>query len=332
MKKPSKISAIKYTEYGSPDVLHISEIELPPLKPKEILIKTYAAGINRPDILQRMGYYPPPIGASPILGLEVAGIIADVGSQVSQYKIGDAVMALLTGGGYATYTIANEACCLAKPENLSYLQAAALPEVLYTNWYNIFMLGKLKKGEIILIHGGSSGIGTIAIQLAKIFGAKVIITAGSKEKCEICSQLGADLAINYKEQNFVEEILNYTHGIGVNVILDMVGGDYVSKNYQVAALDARILQIAFLNGNKAQINLATLLTKRIQHRGSTLRNHSNEFKYLITKQIKSKILPLIKQKKIIPYIDKIFPLNEASEAHQYMERGNHIGKIMLEIN
>jgi len=298
--------------------------------PGEILIKVMAAGVNRPDVAQRSGSYPPPPGASDLPGLEVAGEVAAVGPGVTRHKPGDKVMSLVAGGGYAQYCIAQDAQAMTVPPSLSMIEAAAIPETLMTVWHNVFERGALKAGETLLIHGGSSGIGTMAIQLAKAFGANVIVTVGSKEKADACLKLGADRAINYKTEDFVTETKNATDGAGANVILDMVGGDYIERNYDAAAVEGRVVQIAFLAGTpKASANFAKLMVKRLHHTGSTLRPRSNADKAAMVAAIEAKVMPLLREGRIKPLIDSTFPLEKAADAHRRMETSEHIGKIVL---
>jgi len=297
----------------------------------EILIKVAAAGVNRPDVAQRSGSYPPPPGASDLPGLEVAGEVVALGSGVTKHKLGDKVMSLVAGGGYAEYCIAPDLQAMTVPDALSMTEAGATPETLMTVWHNVFERGGLKAGETLLIHGGSSGIGTMAIQLAKAFGAKVIVTVGSQDKADACLKLGADHAINYKTADFVAATREITGGTGVNLILDMVGGEYIEKNYDAAAIDGRIVQIAFLGGPKATVNFAKLMMKRLHHTGSTLRPRSPEDKAAMVSAIEAKVMPLIRAGKVKPLMDSSFPLRDAVKAHQRMETSQHIGKIVLTI-
>jgi NADPH2:quinone reductase len=288
-----------------------------------------AAGVNRPDVAQRSGSYPPPPGASDLPGLEVAGTVAAIGEGVTKHKIGDKVMSLVAGGGYAQYAIAPDAQAMAIPDALSINEAGATPETLMTVWHNVFERGALQPGETILIHGGSSGIGTMAIQLAKAFGSKVIVTVGSQEKAEACLKLGADRAINYKTEDFVAEVKTFTGGKGVEVVLDMVAGDYIERNYDAAAVDGRIVQIAVLSGPKATVNFAKLMVKRLHHTGSTLRPRTNVDKAAMVAAIEAKVLPLFREGKVKPLMDSTFPLEKAADAHRRMETSAHIGKIVL---
>lgn len=324
--------AVEISSYGAPEVLKITDIAAPTsLRDNEVLIDVKAAGINRPDVIQRLGMYPPPPGASPIPGLEVAGIVKAIGKNVSQWLIGDKVCALVTGGGYAEECIAPEETCLPIPSGFSFAEAAALPETFFTVWSNVFDRGVLQAGESFLVHGGSSGIGSVAIQLAKAFGASVYTTAGSDEKCTFCTGLGADLAINYKEKNFVDEILKATDGKGVDVVLDMVGGDYISQNINCMAMDGRHVSIAFLNGPMVELNMLPVMLKRLTLTGSTLRARDNTFKGAIAENLKSKVWPLLDAGKVKPQIHKIFPLADAAKAHKMMEESTHMGKIILAI-
>ncbi|OHX36831.1 NAD(P)H-quinone oxidoreductase [Methylomonas sp. MS20] len=307
--------------------------ELPTPKPDngQVLIKVSAAGVNRPDLVQRAGLYPPPEGASPILGLEVAGTVIETGSDVVSPKPGDSVCALLTGGGYAEYAIASAVCCLPIPAGFDFVQAAAIPETFFTVWSNLFDRAKLCSGECLLVHGGSSGIGTTAIQLAGALGARVIVTAGSREKCDFCMTLGAEAAINYRERDFVEACKQLTVGRGVDAVLDIVGGDYFPRNLKALAPDGRLLQIAIQTGAKAEINLAAVLMKRLTIAGSTLRARDDTFKAAIAQQLLSQVWPLLESGRIKPVIDSLYPLANAAEAHARMESSQHIGKIILEV-
>jgi len=329
-KLPAQMTVIGISKPGGPEVLLPETRSVPAPGPGEILIKVMAAGVNRPDVAQRSGSYPPPPGASDLPGLEVAGEVAAVGPGVTRHKPGDKVMSLVAGGGYAQYCIAQDAQAMTVPPSLSMIEAAAIPETLMTVWHNVFERGALKAGETLLIHGGSSGIGTMAIQLAKAFGAKVIVTVGSKEKADACLKLGADRAINYKTEDFVTETKNATDGAGANLILDMVGGDYIERNYDAAAVEGRVVQIAFLAGTpKASANFAKLMVKRLHHTGSTLRPRSNADKAAMVAAIEAKVMPLLREGRIKPLIDSTFPLEKAADAHRRMETSEHIGKIVL---
>jgi len=326
--KSMRIIALKGA--GGVDMLQEETVPVPQLKSGQVLIRVHAAGVNRPDIAQRQGVYPPPPGAPDWPGLEVAGEIAAL-SEVKDFAVGDKVMALVPGGGYGSYAVADAECLLPIPANMNYVQAAAIPETFFTVWSNIFDRAGLKKGEVLLVHGGSSGIGTAAVQLAKAFGTQVIVTAGSAEKCRACLSLGADCAVNYREQDFVAEVKNFTKGRGANVILDMVGGDYSEKNYQAAAIEGRIVQIAFLHGHKAVIDLNMLMRKRLLHTGSTLRARDKAFKGAIAAALKRHVWPLWQKGKVLPVIDTVFPFSEVAAAHEYLEAGGHVGKIVLKL-
>ncbi|WP_346911864.1 NAD(P)H-quinone oxidoreductase [uncultured Roseibium sp.] len=329
---PAKMTAMAISEPGGPEVLVPQERPLPEPAEGEILIKVEAAGVNRPDVQQRKGAYPPPKGASDLPGLEVAGTVVARGEGAVMHELGDRVTALAPGGGYAQYCKVPEAHALAVPNGLSMLQAAALPETFFTVWSNVFDRVGLKPGERFLVHGGTSGIGTTAIQLAKAFGSEVFTTVGSDEKAEAVRALGADHVINYKTEDFVEVIKDLTDGDGVHVILDMVGGDYVEKNWIVAAVEGRICQIATLGGVSEKLNFGRLMMKRLTHTGSTLRPRDNAFKAAIARNLEEKVWPLIEAGKIGPVMDSTFPLLEAADAHRRMESSGHIGKIMLEVN
>jgi NADPH2:quinone reductase len=311
--------------------LKLTERPIPTPADYQVLIKIAAAGVNRPDIMQRKGLYPAPSGASDIPGLEIAGTIVATGAAVSHLKSGDNVCALVTGGGYAEYCLASAALCLTIPEGLSFIQAAALPETFFTVWSNVFDRARLLPNETLLVHGGSSGIGTTAIQLAKAFQAKVIVTAGSEAKCHSCMALGADAAINYREQDFVEEINRLTDSKGVDVVLDIIGGDYFPRNLQCMNYDARLVQIAIQNGAKAEINLLPVMLKRLTLTGSTLRARDDGFKAEIAKKLHKNVWPLLATGKIKPVIHSTFALNDAAFAHALMESSQHIGKIILEV-
>ena len=328
---PAQMTVIGISKPGGPEVLRPEERNVPVPGPGEILIKVAAAGVNRPDVAQRSGSYPPPPGASDLPGLEVAGTVAAVGDGVKKHKLGDQVMSLVAGGGYAPYAIAPDAQAMAIPAALSIIEAGATPETLMTVWHNVFERGALQLGETLLIHGGSSGIGTMAIQLAKAFGAKVIVTVGSAEKANACLKLGADRAINYKTEDFVAEAKAFTGGHGADVILDMVGGDYIERNYDAAAIEGRIVQIAVLGGPKATVNFAKLMVKRLHHTGSTLRPRSPHDKAAMVRAIEAKVLPLLREGRVKPLIDSTFPLEKAADAHRRMETSEHIGKIVLTV-
>jgi len=324
----TEMTAIGIKGAGGPDMLAPEQRPVPTPGSGEILVKVAAAGVNRPDVMQRMGLYPPPPGAPDIPGLEVAGEVVALGTNVNRWKLGDRVMALVVGGGYAEYCIAHESHVL-PVSGLSMIEAAAIPETFFTVWHNTFERGGLKSGETLLIHGGSSGIGTTAIQLAKAFGARVITTAGSQEKCEACRKLGADVAVNYKTEDFVTATKTATGDKGAEVIVDMVGGDYIARNYEAAAVEGRIVQIAFQGSPKATVDFRRIMLKRLHHTGSTLRSRSVADKGAIARAVEENVLPLIAAGKVKPIIYKTFPFSKAAAAHALMESSAHIGKIVL---
>ena len=329
-KLPAQMTVIGISKPGGPEVLVPETRAVPAPGPGEILIQVAAAGVNRPDVAQRSGAYPPPPGASDLPGLEVAGTVVAVGSGAARHKFGDKVMSLVAGGGYAQYCIAQDAQAMAVPPDLSMPEAGAIPETLMTVWHNVFERGALKAGETLLVHGGSSGIGTMAIQLAKAFGSRVIVTVGSQDKADACLRLGADRAINYKTEDFVAEVRKATSDAGANVILDMVGGDYIDRNYDAAAVEGRIVQIAFLSGTpKANVNFSRLMVKRLHHTGSTLRPRSNADKAAMVAAIEARVMPLLREGRVKPLMDSQFPLEKAADAHRRMETSEHIGKIVL---
>ncbi len=328
---PARMTAIAIREAGAPEVLVPEERPVPAPGEGEILVKVEAAGVNRPDVMQRQGLYPPPPGASDIPGLEIAGEVAALGPGAARFKTGDKVTALVAGGGYAEYCPVHETNALPAPATLSLIEGAAIPETFFTVWHNVFERGKLKSGETLLVHGGSSGIGTTAIQLAKAFGARVITTAGSAEKCEACRKLGADVAVNYRSEDFVAATKSATDGKGADVILDMVGGDYIERNYEAAAVEGRIVQIAFQGSSRANVNFLRIMLKRLTHTGSTLRARAVADKAAIAKAIETKVWPLIAAGKVKPVIYRTFPLREAAAAHALMETSTHIGKIVLTV-
>jgi putative PIG3 family NAD(P)H quinone oxidoreductase len=330
-KLPQRMTAIAIKTPGGPEALVPEERLVPAPGPSEILVRVRAAGVNRPDVMQRQGKYPPPPGAPDIPGLEIAGEVAAAGAKVKRWKIGDAVTALVVGGGYAEYALADETNALPVPKGFSFIEAAALPETFFTVWHNMMERGRLKSGETVLVHGGSSGIGTTAIMLAKAFGATVIVTAGSPEKCAACKRLGADVAINYKTEDFVAKTKEATGGRGADVILDMVGGDYVDRNYDAAAVDGRIVQIATQQGSQVKINVLKIMQKRLTHTGSTLRPRPVADKAAIARALEEKVWPLLSAGKIKPVIDSVQPLVKASEAHARMDSSAHVGKIVLEV-
>jgi len=326
---PATMICIGLPTPGGPEALIPEMRPMPQPAEGEVLVKVAAAGVNRPDVLQRKGGYPPPPGASDIPGLEIAGTIVALGLGVKRYKIGDAICALVPGGGYAEYCTVHESNALPVPNGFSMIEAAGLPETFFTVWTNVFERGALKAGETLLIHGGSSGIGTTAIMLGKAFGAKVIVTAGSADKCAACRKLGADHAIDYHTQDFVAEVKTITAGRGADVILDMVGGDYIARNYAAAARDGRIVQIAYQKGAKVEIDLTPLMIKRLTHTGSTLRPRSVAEKASIARALEEKVWPLLSAGIIRPQIHATFPLKEAAKAHEMLETSTHIGKIIL---
>ncbi len=323
---------VDITEPGAPDVLVATQGEPPTCGRADVLVQVAAAGVNRPDVIQRMGLYPPPPGASPIPGLEVAGIVVEVGEEVSRWQVGDRVCGLANGGGYAELVSLPEGQCLPIPPSLSLEQAAALPETFFTVWTNVFDRGRLQPGESLLIHGGSSGIGVAAIQMAVAWGAKVYVTAGSQSKCEACEALGATLAVNYREADFQAVFDEALAGEGFDVILDMVGGDYIQKNLALAGVEGRIVNIAYQAGFQADVNFAPLMLKRITMTGSTLRPQSSEAKAGIARSLEQHIWPLLAAGNIRPVVAATFPLAQAAEAHRLMESGDLIGKIVLSVN
>jgi NADPH:quinone reductase len=328
---PKSMMAIAITAKGGPEVLQLREMPVPVSGAGEILIAVRCAGVNRPDVLQRKGLYPAPKGHSELPGLEVSGTVAAVGAGCTRYRLGDAVMALVNGGGYAPYCVADERSTIAKPMSLSFEEAAAIPETFFTVWHNVFERGALKAGEKFLIHGGSSGIGVTAIQMAKAFGATVFATAGSAEKCAACVNLGADRAIDYLGEDFVEVIKVETAGKGVDVILDMVGGDYIERNIKSLSDDGRLVNIAYQKGSTATIDFMRVMLKRLTITGSTLRVRSPEVKAGIAQAVESKVLPMIVDGRIKVQIDSTFDLKDASAAHARMESSQHIGKIVLRV-
>jgi NADPH2:quinone reductase len=327
---PARMMAIGIKAPGGPEMLVPEQRAVPSPGASEILVKVAAAGVNRPDVMQRQGLYPPPPGAPDIPGLEIAGDVVALGANVKRWKVGDRVMALVVGGGYAEYCLAHGSHALPLG-GLSMVEGAAIPETFFTVWHNMVERGGLKSGETFLVHGGTSGIGTTAIQLAKALGARVIATAGSAEKCAACRKLGADVAINYKTDDFVAATKAATGDKGADLILDMVGGDYIARNYEAAAVEGRIVQIAFQGGPKAEVNFMRMMLKRLHHTGSTLRSRSNADKGAIARAVEDNALPMIAQGKVKPVIYKTFPLKEAAAAHALMETSAHIGKIVLTI-
>ena len=329
MSLPAKMRAVEISKPGGPEVLRIGERPLPQPKPHEILVRVAAAGVNRPDVLQRMGLYAVPPDASDLPGLEIAGTVASVGAGVKMWKVGEQVCALVHGGGYAEYCVVPEVQALPVPKGLTLTEAASLPETFFTVYSNVFDRGGLKAGESLLVQGGSSGIGVTAIQMAAAMGNRVFATAGTDDKCAACVKLGAEKAFNYKTGDWAEELKAATGGKGVNVILDMAGGDFVPKELKSLADEGRLVMIAFLRGNKTEIDLNEIMRKRLQITGSTLRARPIEFKGQVATSLRDRVWPLIDAGKIKPVIYKTFPLAEASEAHTLMETSTHIGKIVL---
>jgi NADPH2:quinone reductase len=326
---PDRMTVIAISAPGGPEMLVPEQRPVPTPGPGEILVKVAAAGVNRPDVMQRQGLYPPPKGAPDIPGLEIAGEVAALGPDAKRWKLGDMVTALVIGGGYAEYCLAHETHALPVPSSLSMAEAGAIPETFFTVWHNAFERGALKSGETFLVHGGTSGIGTTAIQLAKAFGAKVITTAGSPEKCAAARKLGADVAVNYKNEDFVAATKSATDGKGADVVLDIVGGDYIERNYEAAAVEGRIVQIAFQSSPRANVDFRRIMLKRLHHTGSTLRSRSVADKAAIARAVEDKVWPLIAGGRVKPVIDSTFPLREAAAAHARMESSAHIGKIVL---
>ncbi|MFZ1104324.1 MAG: NAD(P)H-quinone oxidoreductase [Hyphomicrobiaceae bacterium] len=328
---PPTMRAVAISSPGGPEVLQLAELPMPRPGPGQVLVKVAAAGVNRPDVAQRQGVYPPPPGHSALPGLEIAGEVMEAGAGVARWKRGDQVCALVNGGGYAEYCIAEETAALPIPAGLDPVRAAALPETFFTVWNNVFERGRLAAGEWLMVHGGSSGIGTTAIQLAKARGAHVIATAGSADKCRACLDLGADRAVDYKREDFVAAAREATGGKGVNVILDMVGGEYTDKNIVAAAEDGRIVQIATLGGVEAKVNLARVMMKRLTLTGSTLRPRSREVKAGFARALEAEVWPLLAAGKVKVVMDSTFPLAQAADAHRRLETSQHIGKIVLTV-
>lgn len=328
---PEDMQTIHFAAPGGPDVLVLQKMHVPRPGPGELLIRVAYAGVNRPDCIQRAGHYPAPPGASPIIGLEVSGEVVALGEGVPRELLGQMVAALTPGGGYSEFCIAPWGHCLPVPDGMPLIEAAALPETLFTVWHNVFERGMLRDGETLLVHGGTSGIGTMAIMLAKAFDAKVIVTCGDEAKCAAARDLGADLAINYREQDFVEAVKAHTGGAGVNVVLDMVSGDYVPRNLKCLAEDGRHVTIAVLGGMQAEINMALIMRNRLTLTGSTLRPRSNAFKSALAEEIAQNAWPLFTTRELKPLMDQTFPLAQAAAAHARMEAGDHIGKIVLQV-
>lgn len=328
---PPTMTAIGFDAPGGPGVLRPETLPLPEPSEGEVLVRVAYAGVNRPDVVQRQGHYPPPPGASPIPGLEISGSVVALGQGVDPTMLGQNVCALVTGGGYAQYALANAAHCLRVPDGLSLAEAAALPETLFTVWHNVFERGWAREGEAVLVHGGTSGIGTMAIALGRLFGLRVLVTCGSDTKCAAALELGAAHAINYKTADFVEEVKRLTGGAGVDLVLDMVAGDYVPRNLKCLAEDGRHVTIAVQGGAKAQINMAVVMTRRYTLTGSTLRPRSAEFKALVAQEIAGTAWPFVESGQLRPVMDREFALSDAVQAHERMEAGDHIGKIVLRI-
>ena len=331
MSLPNTMNFVDHGTGGGPEVLTPSTCATPMPKAGEVLVKVAYAGVNRPDCLQRSGRYPPPVGASPIAGLEISGEVLALGEGVTRWQVGDRLCALTNGGAYAEFATVPEGQALPIPKGFSMLQAAALPENFFTVWTNVFQRGKLKAGETILVHGGSSGIGLTAIQLAHAFGAKVFCTVGNSDKVAACLKAGAHTAINYNTQDFVEEVLQLTEQKGVNAILDMVGGSYMQRNLRALAIEGRLLQIAFLQPSKVEVDWVSLMTKRLTFTGSTLRPRSAQDKAQIASELHAQVWPLLEAGSVKPIIHQVFDLKNAAQAHALMESSKHIGKIMLTV-
>ncbi|MFN3516052.1 MAG: NAD(P)H-quinone oxidoreductase [Novosphingobium sp.] len=328
---PETMLAAGFDAPGGPDVLRLERVPVPRPGAGEVLVRVAYAGVNRPDVIQRQGFYPPPPGASPIPGLEISGDVVALGAGVNAALLGQKVCALVSGGGYAEYCLAVADHCLPVPEGLAMDQAAALPETLFTVWHNLFERGYAREGETVLVHGGTSGIGTMAIMLGKLFGLTVIVTCGGADKCAQALKIGADHAIDYKAQDFVEEVARITGGQGVHLVLDMVAGDYVMRNLKCLGDDGRHVTIAVQGGVRAEINMAEVMRRRLHLTGSTLRPRSNQFKALLAQEISRLAWPLVESGKLRPVMDRAFPLAEAAQAHARMEAGSHIGKIVLAV-
>lgn len=326
-----RMPAVAISAPGGPEVLRLVEQDVPQPGPGQVLIEVAYAGVNRPDCLQRAGLYPPPPGASDLPGLEVAGRVVATGDREDDALLGQEVCALVNGGGYARYCVAEANRCLPVPEGLSLAEAAAMPETLFTVWHNVFERGHVREGEVLLVHGGTSGIGTMATRLAQLFGVTVLVTCGTDAKCEAARELGAELAINYKALDFVEEVRAFTQGKGADVILDMVAGEYTQRNLDCLAEDGRLVTIATLGGIKAEINVVKLMVRRQTLTGSTLRPRSNGFKALLAQEIAQDVWPFVAEGRLRPVMDRIFPLAEAEAAHRRMEAGEHMGKMVLEV-
>jgi putative PIG3 family NAD(P)H quinone oxidoreductase len=331
MPVPLEMSVVEIAAPGGPEQLKLAQRPVPQPGAEEVLVRVAAAGVNRPDVMQRQGRYPPPPGASDLPGLEIAGEIAALGAKVSGWSIGDKVTALLAGGGYAAYAVAAAPLCLPVPAGVSMVEAAAIPETFFTVWTNLFDRGRCQAGDTVLIHGGTSGIGTTAIQLAAAWGARVFATAGSDDKARACERLGALRGINYRTEDFVEVMRAETGGKGVDVTLDMVAGSYVARNLEIAALEGRIVVISLLGGSRAEINMGLILTKRLTLTGSTLRARTVAQKAAVADAVRKNVWPLLAAGRVRPVSHATFPLAEAAEAHRLMETSNHIGKIVLTV-
>ena len=328
---PDTMTVMAIRAPGGPEMLQPETRPLPSPGPEQILVRVRAAGVNRVDVMQRMGRYPPPLGASDLPGLEIAGEVAALGAGASRFAVGDAVTALVPGGGYAGFCVVHQTNALPVPKGLSMIEAAAIPETFFTVWPNMIERGRLAAGETVLVHGGSSGIGTAAIQLARARGAGAIATAGSDGKCAACVRLGAALAVNYRTEDFVERVLAATDGRGADVILDMIGGDYVARNYRAAAEDGRIVQIGLQHGQRAEADYRTMMTKRLIHTGSTLRARPVAFKAAVARALHENVWPLFEARSVVPVIDSTYALADAAQAHRRMEASAHIGNMVLTI-
>ena len=331
MALPEMMQAVGFDAPGGPELLQLRDTQVPKPSPGEILVKVAYAGVNRPDVMQRQGHYPPPPGASPIPGLEISGEAVLLGEGVVPGLLGQRLCALVAGGGYAEYCLAKAEHCLPVPEGLPLAEAAALPETLFTVWHNVFERGWACEGETLLVHGGTSGIGTMAIRLGKLFGLKVIVTCGTDAKCAAAQALGADHAINYRTHDFVEEVRAITSGVGVQLVLDMVSGEYVARNLRCLADDGRHVTIAVQGGAKAEVSMAQIMMRRLTLTGSTLRPRSDRFKALLAQEIAREAWPLVESGELRPVMDRIFPLSEVAAAHARMEAGDHFGKIVLKL-
>lgn len=328
---PATMQQVVITTPGGPEALEMADAPVPQPRDGEVLIRVAAAGVNRADVFQRQGKYPPPPGASDILGMEVSGTVVACGPDSGSWRVGDAVCALVASGGYAEYCVAPAPQCLPVPDGVSLVDAAALPEVMFTVWANVFQRGHLRAGETFLVHGGSSGIGTAAIQLARAFGARVLTTAGSDEKCAACRRLGADVAINYRTQDFVAVVKKDTNGRGADLILDMVGGEYFQKNAEALAVEGRLVQISTQSGGKVEFDFRVMMAKRLTLTGSTLRPLSVAQKGAIARELREQVWPLLESGQVRPVVDTTFPLAQAADAHRHMESSRHIGKILLTV-